>query len=901
MLATIITFFFMTLLIPVNSLSMQKPRIELFFQSPDDLRQRVQFLQQRGYKSFNIVNKNNKDTLLQWINIIRDTVPDSSICVHYSAKYNKSRKKDGAFEKFEEFMEEMNGKEGENEVLLITGSGEKGKFNSLLGLERLQSQSTTHNNAVPIAVAFNPFFPNKQDFEMEKDRLVRKLATNQVNKIYFQFGTDLQRLRDALNWIVPLCKNDNIVICGSIFLPTKKLINQQRFRPWNGVFLSQEFLESEQGARGIVLEMMHLYKSKKCELIIEAPGVRNEKDLVIVESLLKDQDKGVSTQKKKYIEKPSQYQQNTGGVSKEIKKRRIERISPSPLVASASLKKPAILLFGSHDVRLHDNVAFQLASFHGSVIPVFLWCKQSQGKWGVLGATEVVLKDALKNLDLKLAGNGLKLVCRSTDNIEQELAQLCNDSRVETVYWNKEHTTESRLREDRFKAALESIGVQAVECQSSLLYDPSMLKLAGGFNGGHWGTLMPFLKACRKQLGEPRRPIQRHETFALLQGLKGPAAWPDSIPVDSLDLAAVAGKDRWDEPILERFPISEENALQTMNRFFSYGFQRYEKDRSRADIDTSTSQLSAHLRLGTLSPNELYYKIEDSDMDYNERKTISRRLFWRDLAYFQLASFPNMREISIRKHYDETEWVKGDEEKKRFDAWKRGKTGYPLVDAGMRELWATGWMTQSVRMVVASFLTEYLRVDWTKGCEWFHYTLIDADSAINAMMWQNAGRSGIDQWNFVMSPVAASQDASGDYTRKWVPELSKLSKPLLHKPWEAQEEVLEQAGVVLGDIYPHRVVSDLTGERRLTVESVLKMRNKNQRFNDVKGYDLIRLPNGSKTVVFTKKEYRIDKSGVVIKAEETKRRKKADKGAKSKTNRGRRGRQALTTELKAFS
>ena len=217
-------------------------------------------------------------------------------------------------------------------------------------------------------------------------------------------------------------------------------------------------------------------------------------------------------------------------------------------------------------------------------------------------------------------------------------------------------------------------------------------------------------------------------------------------------------------------------------------------------------------------------------------------------------------------------------------------TGYPLVDAGMRELYHTGWLTQSVGMVVASFLTEYLRVNWVKGFEWFHYTLVDADSAINAMMWQNAGRSGIDQWNFVMSPVAASQDHTGKYTKKWVPELSKLSKPLLHKPWDAPEAVLSEAGIVLGETYPHRIVLDLPSERAASVESVLKMRRNSQEFNDKKGYDLIMLPTGEKTVVFTKKEYRIDDKGTVIPATSDRR---SRKGRGKSVGRGRRGRQAM--------
>jgi deoxyribodipyrimidine photolyase len=240
-------------------------------------------------------------------------------------------------------------------------------------------------------------------------------------------------------------------------------------------------------------------------------------------------------------------------------------------------------------------------------------------------------------------------------------------------------------------------------------------------------------------------------------------------------------------------------------------------------------------------------------------------MFWRELAYFQLRCFPDMRSSPIRKHYEQTKWVEGEEEKRRFEAWKKGKTGFPIVDAGMRELYATGWMTQSVRMVVASFLVEYLRINWVKGCKWFDYTLVDSDSAINAMMWNNAGKSGIDQWNFILSPVTASQDPSGAYVRKWVPELADLPcTAFVHRPWEAPLEVLEQANVVLGKTYPHRVIQNLKEERAKSVESTLETRRQFQEFNTDRGYDLIHLPDGKETVVFTKKEYRIDRTGFVL-------------------------------------
>lgn len=708
-------------------------RIELFFKDDADLRSRIQFLSSKGISAFNIVNKSNRDTLHEWLTTIRDENPSSDVCIHYSAKYNKSRQKDGAFDLFKTFMKNLDEIEGKHDVLLITGSGKKGQFNSLTGLQRIKSSYKT-----PVAVAFNPFFPDEEDLEAERNRLKNKLATKQVEKIYFQFGSDLRKLQNSLDWLTTLKSEYQFGICGSIFLPTKKLISQQKFRPWNGVFLNEEFLSSEDGARGIVLEMMKLYEFYGCEILIEAPGVRNEKDMEMVESLLTERDTvsaPILSTKRTPQEEPKV------DAKKESSKRRKTKKPILPLmVSNAELEKTSVVLFGSHDVRVHDNEAFQHAASHANVIPVFLWSRQLQGKWGVTGAAEVVLKEAIRNLDKTLRKSDLRLICRSTDCFEDELLRLCEGSNVATVYWNTEFTPEAEAREERTKAKLLSKGIKVFECQSSLLYDPKKLNLGGGFNGGHWGTLMPFLKGCKKQLGEPRRPVKRSETFAILQRMNGPDEWPTSVPIDELDLAIIKGKQKWGEPILARFPMSEDHAVTLLECFFRRGFDHYEKNRSRADMDHSTSKLSAHLRIGTLSPNELYYATEDSGLAFEERKTFSRRLFWRDLAYFQLFTFPGMRAHSIRTHYDKTEWVTGEEEKRRFEAWKWGKTGYPLVDAGMRELYVTGWMTQSVRMVVASFLTEYLRVNWVKGCEWFHYTLVDADSAINPMMWQNAGR-----------------------------------------------------------------------------------------------------------------------------------------------------------------
>ena len=254
----------------------------------------------------------------------------------------------------------------------------------------------------------------------------------------------------------------------------------------------------------------------------------------------------------------------------------------------------------------------------------------------------------------------------------------------------------------------------------------------------------------------------------------------------------------------------------------------------------------------------MYHAVRDRGLPRDETKTFGRRLHWRDLASYQLAAFPEMTHKPIRAHYEATS---GATTARRCARGRTRRTGYPMVDAGMRCLYATGWMHQSVRMVCAAFLVEYLGISWVEGARWFHDTLVDADVAINSMMWQNAGRSGIDQWNFVPSPVSGSQDASGHYCRRWCPELAALPTKHIRTPWKAPPETLATAGVKLGANYPERIVVDLEAARRGTVGALLRMRRGAPQFNDAGGYDIITLPSGTTTRVFTKEEYRIGADG----------------------------------------
>ena len=623
----------------------------------------------------------------------------------------------------------------------------------------------------------------------------------------------------------------------------------------------------------------------------------------------------------------------------------MEPVGPAAKRSRAAGGGHVLLLFRTTDLRLHDNAALVSAiaeakGQQGGVVPAFVWSQREDGhQWGIRGASEVYLQQALIALEASLAALGSRLVLRrcdegdvSSSSFADEVVALAKEAQADAVHYTVEHTPEARERDTAMVEALLSASppIRTTAHLSQLLYTPDDVVLGGGFNGGHWGTLMPFLRSCEKS-GLPARCLAAPTSVGSIPApcLAGDGAEDSlhSCGIEGLRLAPMPARRDWGLPIRESWPAGEAEALRACEQFVATGMLRYQRDRSRADlfvkptanestgtsppssplISTATSRLSVALRFGELSPRFLYWAIRDAGLPKEVTKTFSRRLHWRDLAYYQLSCFPRMRSVSIRAHYDRTRWVEPEAEyTRRLRAWQRGQTGYPLVDAGMRELYRTGWMSQSIRMVCASFLVEYLRVNWVDGALWFGDTLCDADGAINSMMWQNAGRSGIDQWNFVMSPENASQDPTGRYTREYVPELARLPNKVLHKPWLASSDVLAAAGVELGATYPARVVVDLAAERRASVAAVLQMRRAHQDCNDARGYDIITLPTvaatggsvaqphkfgttGSAgggavtTRVFTKEEYRISKAGKVLPPPPPRGRRNTGGGSKAAT------------------
>ena len=307
--------------------------------------------------------------------------------------------------------------------------------------------------------------------------------------------------------------------------------------------------------------------------------------------------------------------------------------------------------------------------------------------------------------------------------------------------------------------------------------------------------------------------------------------------------------------------IGERGGRKALARFAAGAvkcFADEEKTRFRADLDLTGALISPHVRFGELSPRRVVAEVSkaldrgDGGRAPRSLSTFLRRFAWRDLAYWSLWYFPTLCDAPLRPQYEKQAWADaaaacdaGDACSK-LRAWQLGLTGFPLVDAAMRQLWVWGWMPNYVRHVVASFLVEHLHLDWRHGEAWFHDTLVDADAAINAFMWQNGGRSGMDQWNFVMHPVHAAKncDPEGDYVRRWCPELAALPRDHIHQPWRAPASLLAGARVQLvhcgadrprahaalglrpdgTGCYPHRVIRNLDRARQVAHDAVLAVR-----------------------------------------------------------------------------
>jgi deoxyribodipyrimidine photo-lyase len=469
----------------------------------------------------------------------------------------------------------------------------------------------------------------------------------------------------------------------------------------------------------------------------------------------------------------------------------------------SSAQVSAIVWFRD-DLRLFDHPALAAGAKADALTCVFLLDEDSAGFRPHGGASRWWLAQSLRALDADLRRLGQRLVLRrgKAADVIPSLARECNATHVT---WNRRYDRAGMAVDDTVIAALKSQGVGGGTFPGNLLVEPGKLL---NKDGGPLRVFTPFWKRVLS-LGEPRKP------------LPAPKRLPPPGDIASDDLAGwhlEPTAPDWAGGMRESWAPGESAARERLADFLD-SIRGYAEERDRPD-KPSTSRLSPYLRFGEISPAEIFHAARfaaDKNAPTHDIEKFLSELGWREFSYHLLHHFPDLATRNLQSRFDAFPWRNDDAALK---AWQRGRTGYPIVDAGMRELWHTGWMHNRVRMVASSFLIKHLLIDWRIGEQWFWDALVDADPANNTASWQWVAGSGADAAPYfrIFNPVLQGEkfDPHGAYVRRWVPELAALPDRFIHKPWMASPLELAEAKVALGKTYPEPIVDhDMARKRAL--------------------------------------------------------------------------------------
>jgi len=427
-----------------------------------------------------------------------------------------------------------------------------------------------------------------------------------------------------------------------------------------------------------------------------------------------------------------------------------------------STQAPALVWF-RQDLRLSDNPALAAAiERRVPIIPVYIWAPEEEGAWPPGGASKWWLGRSLASLSAELEQRNLRLVVRSGPTAEA-LNRLVAETGASALYWNRRYEPAVASRDRDLTPRLHESGLVVESFNGSLLFEPWTIL---NRSGQSYRNFSAFWRACMANNVDRPRIDGPGRMFP-------PQLWPHSLELSDLELEP---KVDWAAGFREVWQPGEAGARRALKRFLRDALDRYPVDSNRPDL-IGTSRLSPHLHFGEISPGQVWRAVTSQMERCAEAcQAYLREIGWREFAYHLLYHHPDSPHKPLRPGYANFPWH---EDPSMFDAWKRGNTGYPLVDAGMRELWLTGWMHNRVRMVVASFLVKHLLFPWQGGAAWFWDTLVDADLANNTLGWQWTAGCGVDAAPYfrIFNPSlqAAKFDPDGAYVRHWVPELDGQS------------------------------------------------------------------------------------------------------------------------------
>jgi len=461
--------------------------------------------------------------------------------------------------------------------------------------------------------------------------------------------------------------------------------------------------------------------------------------------------------------------------------------------------EPAIFWF-RRDLRLSDNPGLAAAVASGRpILPLFIFDDQTAGDWIEGGATRWWLHHSLASLQGSLAELGAPLILRRGE-AEAVVAALADEIGAAAVYCNRQEEPWAQQQQERLARELRRNGRSLVAGNSALLFETDAIANQSGLP---FRVFSPFWRHCLAQTPPPLPLDPPDQITPAAIGIGG-------LDLDDLDL--LPRQPDWAGGLRAQWRPGESAAWDKLADFIEAELPFYADQRDRPDRP-GTSALSPHLRFGEISPRQVLHGVRQRGTPTHASDKFIAELGWREFSYHLLAHFPDLPTKPWRTEFADFPWQ---DNPAHLAAWQRGQTGFPIVDAGMRQLWQTGWMHNRVRMVVASFLVKNLLIPWQRGAEWFWDTLVDADLASNSASWQWAAGCGADAAPFfrIFNPVLQGEkfDPSGLYVRRWCPELTQLPDQWLHRPWEAPAAELARAGVRLAETYPRPLV-DLAESR----------------------------------------------------------------------------------------
>lgn len=466
------------------------------------------------------------------------------------------------------------------------------------------------------------------------------------------------------------------------------------------------------------------------------------------------------------------------------------------------VQTPSLLWF-HRDLRLADNPALLAASERGApIVAIYVLDEDCADGWPMGGASRWWLHHSLEALGESLRARNITLILRR-GAARTLIPAVAEEIGAGAVFWNRCYEPSAVARETAIRSALEQAKVTAASFPQALLIEPWEPKTK---SGTPFKVFTPFWRWLRGEIRPPQPRKPPKPTISL-------PIWKRYIRSDELDdWQLLPTRPNWAKGFGADWQPGEAGAQARLGLFIENGLNDYANGRDLPGQDL-VSRLSPHLHWGELSVRQLWHTAElhaGTNAD-----AYLRELGWREFAHHLLWQFPDLPVKPFNPRYTEFPWRSDATD---LQAWQRGETGYPIVDAGMRQLWQTGWMHNRVRLVTASFLVKHLLLSWREGEAWFWDCLVDADLANNAMNWQWIAGSGADAAPYfrIFNPVTQGErfDGNGDYVRRWVPEIAKLPDMWLHKPWEAPPGILATAGVKLGRTYPAPIVDHAMARNR---------------------------------------------------------------------------------------